>query len=282
MSWLARHPARMELHGRVALTTGGGGPGTGRAVGMRLAAEGASVVVADVDVEGGHETVRRIEAAGGRAAFIRADVTVESDVAAMTAFAGQAYGGLDVLVNSAGGPAAPYFPDAPSDHWGRALDLNLRGPMFAIQHALPSMRLRGGGAVVNIASVAGLGTMRSTPIEYAVAKAGLIRLTAVLGPLAARDGVRVNCVVPDWIATPETTAYAASLDAVGRAEVHMPDQMTPPEQIAGEVVRFVKDDSLIGRVLVCWCEAPWALVAPDDVGYGRSEAAATDRFGAAG
>src|SRR5437879_3493338 len=188
MSWLARHPARMELHGRVALTTGGGGPGTGRAVAMRLAAEGASVVVADVDGEGGHETVRRIEA----------DVTVESDVAAMTAFAGQAYGGLDVLVNSAGGPAAPYFPDAPSDHWGRALDLNLRGPMFAIQHALPSMRLRGGGAVVNIASVAGLGTMRSTPIEYAVAKAGLIRLTAVLGPLAPRDGVRVNCVVPEW------------------------------------------------------------------------------------
>jgi len=262
----------MELHERVALVTGGGGSGTGRAVAGRLAAEGAAVVVADVDVEAGHETVRCIEAAGRRAAFVRADVTVERDVEAMTAFAEETFGGLDVLVNSAGGVVEPCFPDAPSEHWGRTLDLNLRGPMLAIQHALPSMRRRGGGAVVSISSVAGLGTLPNRLVEYAVAKAGLIRLTAVLEPLAARQSVRVNCVVPDWIATEATAAYAATLEPAERARAHVPDRMTPPEDIADAVTWFLRDDALAGRVLVCWCERPWAMVTPGDVGYARADA----------
>jgi NAD(P)-dependent dehydrogenase (short-subunit alcohol dehydrogenase family) len=270
---LARILHRMELLDRVALVTGGGGAGTGRAVALRLAAEGAAVVVADIDAEGGGETVRRVEAAGGRAAFVRADVTAEADVAAMVEFAGEAFGGLDVLVNSAGGPAPLRFPDAPSEQWGRTLDLNLRGPMLAVQHALPAMRRRGGGAIVNIASIAGMGTLPNPQVEYSAAKAGLIRLTAVMQPVTARDGVRVNCVVPDWIATPETTAYSASLDAAERACRHVadPDRMTRPEEIAGAVARFIHDDSMAGRVLVCWCGTPWVLVAPGDVGYARSE-----------
>jgi len=286
---MSAQPDRMELEKRVALVTGGGGAGTGRAIVLRLAAEGMAVVVADIDQDGGQETVRRVRAAGGRASFVPADVTVEEDVLAMTAFAGDMFGGLDVLVNSAGGPDFPHFPDVPGDHWSRTLDRNLRGPMLAIQHALPAMRRRGGGAVVNVASIAGMGTLPNPLVEYAVAKAGLIRLTAVLEPLAARDGVRVNSVAPDWIATPSSVAYAATLDPAERARQHIPDRMTPPEEIAGAVAGLIADDSLAGRVLVCWCDQPWVLVAPGDVGYARFEispapppAAPSDRLGAAG
>ncbi len=259
----------MDLESRVALVTGGGGAGTGRAVAVRLASEGAAVVVADVDPDGGRETVRMIEAAGGRAAFVRSDVTVEPDVRAMVGFAEDTFGGLDVLVNSAGGTTAPFFPEAPSDHWGRTLDLNLCGPMRAIQHALPAMDRRGGGAVVNIASIAGLGTLPNGLAEYAAAKAGLIRLTVTLASLAERRRVRVNCVVPDWIAAPAVTARLASLAPADRANV--PDQLTPPEDIAGAVVGFLRDDALAGRVLVCWCGHPWALVEDGDVGYREFE-----------
>jgi NAD(P)-dependent dehydrogenase (short-subunit alcohol dehydrogenase family) len=251
----------MDLRDSVALVTGGGGPGTGRAIASRLAAEGAAVVVADIDEEGGRDTERAVEAAGGRAAFVRADVTVEADVRAMVAFAEEAFGGLDVLVNSAGGVEGPLYPESPAEHWGRTLDLNLRGPMLAIQHALPAFARRGDGAVVNIASVAGLGTFPAVSPEYAAAKAGLIRLTAVLAPLAARRGVRVNCVVPDWIRTPSTAAHVASLPAAERPV------LTPAEDIAGAVVDLLRDDALAGRVLVCWSDAPWELVAAGDRGF---------------
>jgi len=77
----------------------------------------------------------------------------------------------------------------------------------------------------------------------------------------------VNCVVPDWIGTEATTAVAAALSPAERAERHVPDRLTPPEEIAGAVARFARDDSLAGRVLVCWCEQPWELVEPGDLGY---------------
>jgi NAD(P)-dependent dehydrogenase (short-subunit alcohol dehydrogenase family) len=262
---MSPYGAAMDMHDRVALVTGGGGAGTGRAVAFRLAAEGAAIVVADIDADGGHETVRRVETAGGRAAFVRADLTSERDIGAMVAFAEETFGGLDVLVNSAGGTEPPFYPDARAEHWGQTLDLNLRGPMLAIQRALPLLERRGGGAVVNISSVAGLGHLSNGLCEYAVAKAGLIRLTVVLARLADESRVRVNCVVPDWILTPSVAAHVASLAPAERAR--LPARMTPPEEIAAAVARFVRDDSLAGRVLVCWCDGPWALVADGDRGY---------------
>ena len=147
--------------------------------------------------------MRVIENSNGRAAFVRVDVTAVDEVRRMISFAETTFGGVDVLVNNAGGTPDPHFPEAPLEHWSRVLDLNLRGPMLAIQHALPAMRRRGGGAIVNVSSIAGLGYMPHDSPEYSAAKAGLIRLTATLAPLAARDRVRVNCVVPNWIATEE-------------------------------------------------------------------------------
>ena len=91
----------------------------------------------------------------------------------------------------------------------------------------------------------------------------------VLAPLAGRMGVRVNCVVPDWIGTAATAAYVATLPPEDRARV--PPRLTPPQEIAGAVALFIEDDSLAGRVLVCWCDHPWALVAPGDPGCRDAE-----------
>lgn len=240
----------MEIQGRVAIVTGGGGAGTGRAIALRLAQADAKVVVADVDEAGGAETVRQIDAAGGVAAFFRADVIREDDVRGMVVFSQDTFGGLDILVNNAGLTPEPHFPEAPVEHWSRYLDLNLRGPMLAIQFALEPMTKRGAGAVVNIASVAGFGFAPHSSPEYAAAKAGLIRLTATLAPLADRANVRVNCIIPNWIGTDEVKAEIAAMSPEERAEV--PGVLTPPEEIADAVARFVADETMAGRVLLWW------------------------------
>jgi len=247
----------MHTEPRVALVTGAGGGGTGRAIAVRLAKDSA-VVVNDIDHDGGRHTVELIQQAGGQAAYHPADVTSEAEVGALMQFAVDTFGGLDLLVNNAGGTPAPHFPDAPVAHWSRYLDLNLRAPMLCIQYALPHMRRRGGGSVVNISSVAGLGYALHDSPEYAAAKAGLIRLTATLDFLARRDRVRVNCLVPNWIGTPEVFEEIAAMSPEERATV--PDRLTPPEEIADAVVGFTEDDQAAGRVLVCWSAEPWRLV----------------------
>jgi NAD(P)-dependent dehydrogenase (short-subunit alcohol dehydrogenase family) len=166
----------MEIRGRTAIVTGAAA-GTGRAIARRLAAEGASVVVADIDRENGERTAREI---AGR--FVRADMRSPEDITALISDAEP-----QILVNNAGGGGhvPPHFPEADPDDWGATLDLNLRGPMLATQLALEPMRRQGGGAVVNIASSAGLGTEPYVSPEYGAAKAGLIRFTSTLGDLSA-------------------------------------------------------------------------------------------------
>jgi NAD(P)-dependent dehydrogenase (short-subunit alcohol dehydrogenase family) len=112
----------VELDEKVALVTGAGA-GIGRATALRLAREGAAVVIADVDEEGASNTVRVTRSEGGQAAFIVADVASEADVSNMVAFAEAEFGRLDVLVNNAGGVTEPYFPEGEPEHWGRAIDL---------------------------------------------------------------------------------------------------------------------------------------------------------------
>jgi NAD(P)-dependent dehydrogenase (short-subunit alcohol dehydrogenase family) len=251
----------MEIEGRAAIVTGAGARGTGRAIAERLAREGASVLVADIDRVGGEETAEGIDASGGRAAFIRADMRVADDVERMVSEAEALFGRLDVLVNNAGWTDEPHFPDGSPEHWTATLDLNLRGPMLATQHALDPMRRRGGGVVVNIASVAGLGYRPHSSPEYAAAKAGLIRFSAALAPLHERLGVRVNCVIPEWIATDHVKETIAAMPPEERAKV--PERLNEPDEIADVVVELVQDDGLAGRVVVCWCGEPRRLIDAD-------------------
>jgi NAD(P)-dependent dehydrogenase (short-subunit alcohol dehydrogenase family) len=253
----------VEIPGKVALVTGAGAAGTGRAIARALGEKGAAVAVNDLDENGGAQTVRLIEAADGKAAFVRADMTQEEEIQAAIAFAVSTFGGLDILVNNAGGTPRPHFPDAPVEHWSRTLDLNLRGPMLAIQHALPEMRRRGAGAVVNISSVAGIGWKPHSSPEYSAAKAGLARLTATLAPLVERDGVRVNCIVPNWIGTDEVLAEVEAMTPEERAEV--PEVLTKPEKIAELAVELIEDESLAGRVFIWWTGDKPRAVPLDDL-----------------
>jgi NAD(P)-dependent dehydrogenase (short-subunit alcohol dehydrogenase family) len=239
----------MRIAGKVALVTGAGS-GIGRAIALRLAREGAAVVVDDISPRGGRAVVREIEAAGGRAVFVRADVGVDSDVRRMIAFATKTFGALDILVNNAGCTLPePAYPDAPAKQWSRVLDVYLRGVMLATQLAIESMRQRGGGAVVKIASAAGIGYGPSVLCEYAAAKAGVVRLTATLGGLKERDNIRVNCICPGWVNTPMSQATIAAMPPAVRRRV-VPPVLIEPEEIAADVVRLVRDDRLAGRVLL--------------------------------
>jgi NAD(P)-dependent dehydrogenase (short-subunit alcohol dehydrogenase family) len=247
----------MEIEGRTAVVTGAGAEGTGRAIAMALAARGARVVIGDIDPVGGQATVERITEGGGRAAFIRADVRVGDDVLEMVAFAERTFGGLDILVNNAGNTWPPHFPECLPAHWEAALDLNLLGPMRALQVSLGPMRRRGGGAVVNVSSIAGLGFAPHDSPEYAAAKAGLIRLTATLAPLAESDNVRVNCVVPHWIDTEEVRREIAAMPQEERERI---PQLIEPSEVADAVLEMVQDDSMAGRVMVMWCEEAPRLI----------------------
>jgi NAD(P)-dependent dehydrogenase (short-subunit alcohol dehydrogenase family) len=211
----------MELRGRVALVTGAAA-GTGRAIAARLAREGAVVVVADVDDTRGQATALELDAE-----YVHADMTSPDDVRTMVDFAA-AQGALGLLVNNAGGGGhvPPHFPEATPEQWGAWLDLNLRGPMLATQLAMRAMP--NGGAVVNIASMSGIEDEPYVSPEYGAAKAGLIRFTT---SLAEHRGVRVNCVVPGWIATERDPEAPIAMDVVASAVI----ELAADDSAAGEV-----------------------------------------------
>lgn len=255
----------MEIVGKSAIVTGAGGGGSGRAIARRLAHDAASVVVSDLDEGGGHETLRRIEAASGRATFFRADVGVEAEVRALIAFAEKTYGSVDIVVNNAG----PYYPQAPLERWFETLQANLLGAMYGTLYGIEAMRRRGGGAVVNIGSTSSLGHGRkhSKSPAYDVAKAGVIRLTTTLAWLREREGIRVNCLVPDWVESEELKSYVDALTPQQRKQQNVPDVLTTLDEIAHAVVQLATDESLAGRVMVCWNGQPRLLIPFGDPGY---------------
>jgi len=242
----------VDPQGKVALVTGAG-YGIGRGIARRLATAGASVVVNDIDDPHGRETVSLIEGAGGRAAFVRADVSSEEDVQRMISFAEETFGGLYILVNNAANEIEPpFYPYANADRWRRTLDVCLVGTMIATQQAIKLMSERGGGVIVNLSSMAGVGFTPHDAPEYAAAKAGIMRLTATLAPLKERLNIRVNCIAPNWVATEKVRSYVPQLTAQQRADWWVPDMnvMAAPEDIADAVVQLVQDDSLYGRSLL--------------------------------
>jgi NAD(P)-dependent dehydrogenase (short-subunit alcohol dehydrogenase family) len=256
----------MDLTGKVAVVTGSGSGGCGRAIGRRFAKEGCSVVVSDINERGGQETVRLIQADGGQAAFFRADLAVEGQIQALVEFAETTFGGLDILVNNA---SAPYPPQTLLDHWFDAVKVDLLGAIHATAYAIRAMRKRGGGAIVNVGSTSAIGHGRkhSKSPAYDMAKMAMIRFTTTLAPLHEHERIRVNCIVPDWVASPQVTEYVDSLTREQRKAGNVPEVLTTLEEIADAVVELATNESLAGRVMVWWCGQPRRFIPVGDPGY---------------
>lgn len=231
----------------------GGAAGIGAAVAEALAQARADVVIADRDVDVGTATARRLGAG-----FLEADAGTVEGVRAMLASVRQRWGPVDVLVNNAGGFSGPTYPEASADHWLRTLDLNLRAVMIATQLAIQDMTGRG-GAIVNVSSIAGLGHAAHPSPEYAVAKAGVLRLTACLEPLHKSAGIRVNCVCPDLVDTPSSRRERAAMTPSQRAAI---PPAIPPDEIARVVLDLLLDERLAGRAVVCRHREPRHVLVP--------------------
>jgi NAD(P)-dependent dehydrogenase (short-subunit alcohol dehydrogenase family) len=235
----------VEVNGKVAIVTGAAA-GIGRATAAVLAGEGAEIVVADVDAGEGQRTAREL---GGR--FVRADVLSDADLRGLIGGAQ----GLAILVNNAGGAPGPHYPQAPIEHWSRTLELNLRSVLAATQLALEAMTE--GGAIVSVASMAGYGLFPHDAPEYAAAKAGVMRLTGALSPLAQKTGVRINCICPDWVDTPAVHRSLASMSQEERAQV---PELVSAEEIGSLILALIRDDSLAGRVMIRPADGPPVLM----------------------
>ncbi len=236
-------PFARRLEGRVALVTGGGS-GIGRASAMAFAREGARVVVSDVNLEGGEETVHLIEEQGGESTFVPSDVSDGEQVARLVAATLDRYGRLDCAHNNGGieGPLASVV-DLAEDDWNRVIDINLKGVWWCLKHEILAMLATGGGAIVNTASVSGMKGFPPLLPAYVASKYGVVGLTAVTARDYASRGIRVNAVCPGAIDTPMLDRIGEGAQRLGVAMVaeNPSGRLGTPEEVAAAVVWLCSD-----------------------------------------
>lgn len=228
-----------EFRGKVALVTGAAS-GIGRASAQAFARRGARVLVADVDAEGGGETVDKIESAGGEAIFVSTDVSKAAEVEALVGRAVEEYGRLDFAHNNAGvgGQPGP-LADGTEEDFERVVAVNLKGVWLCMKHEIRQMLAQGGGAIVNTSSIGGLlGFQGLTP--YTASKHGVSGLTKNAALDYASLGIRINAVAPGTIRTPMVARFTGG-DPEAEAQLaamHPVGRIAEPEEVA-EVVAFL-------------------------------------------
>lgn len=234
--------SRMRFEDKVAIITGGGS-GIGRATALRLAADGAAVLCADVNGDGLAETKAAILGAGGRAETCTTDVRDPAATGAMAETARKAFGGIDILVNSAGVFRMSHSTELDPEEWNRILAINLSGTFFAAQAVLPDLLERGGN-IVNVASNAGL-FGQAYNAAYCASKGGVVQLTRALAVEYGRKGVRVNCVCPGGVATPLTAAFQAPDGAEGDllGRLQLTSHIGSPEEIADSIAYLASEEA---------------------------------------
>jgi len=243
-----------RVQGKVALVTGAGG-GIGAACALALAREGAAVAVADIDLASAERQVAAIEAEGGNAIALQADLGDEASVIAMVEATVARLGGLDILHNNAADTRLSSTRDRPvesvdTEVWDAILRINLRGTMIACRTAIPHLRRRG-GVIINTSSDAALaGALSHT--AYSASKAAINSLTQGIATQHGKEGIRCNAISPGLIVTPSTKdSYAAS----GVGDIMLRHHLTPrlgrPEDIAAALVFLASDEAgfITGQII---------------------------------
>ena len=244
----------MKLQDKVAIVTGAG-QGIGAATARRMAAEGAKVVVSDVNDETGEAVAQSIRDAGGEATFVHADVSDVGDVRKLMAAAKDTYGGLDVLHNNAGVHETNFTTDQaqsfelPEEIWDRVIAINLKGTWMCSKYAAPLLAEGGGGAIVNAASIGGL-VGYPMGSAYGPSKAGVVQLTRVMAIELAPQGTRVNCYAPGNTDTPMVSKYYDTAPP-GEQEMikqqllgtHLTPRLGEPDEVASLVVFLASDEA---------------------------------------
>jgi len=231
-----------QFAGKIALVTGAAS-GIGKGTAELLAKRGAQVIVADINLEAAQRAVATIGNSGGVAAAVQANVSDAAAVETMVKFAVDTYGGLDVAVNNAGvggelNPTGSYSVEG----WQRVIDINLSGVFYSMRYEIPAMLARGGGAIVNVASILGsVGTANSP--AYVAAKHGVVGLTKAAALEYAAQGIRINSVGPGYIATPlvENSLDADTLSAL--ANLHAMKRLGKDTEVAALITFLASDEA---------------------------------------
>ena len=235
----------LRLEDRVALVTGGS-TGIGRASALAFAREGANVVISDIDVAGGEETVKMIEKAGGGAIFVKADVSNAIEVKVLINKAIETYGRLDYAHNNAGIEGTPGISTVgyTEENWDRVININLKGVWLCMKYEIPQMLKQGGGAIVNTSSVGGLVGAGPGFSAYVASKHSVVGLTKAAALEYATAGIRVNTVCPGPTNTPmmQRTTTADPNGEAERGSTPM-GRVGTPEEVAEAVVWLCSDEA---------------------------------------
>jgi NAD(P)-dependent dehydrogenase (short-subunit alcohol dehydrogenase family) len=236
----------MEFADKVVVVTGAG-MGMGKAAALAFSREGASVVVAEIREEPGQAVVREITEGGGKAIFVQTDVSKAADAERMAAEAVRAFGGIDVLFNNAGIVLYGDVIDTPEEEWDRVVDVNLKGIYLCSKYCAPEIKKRGGGAIVNTASVQAFACQRRVA-AYAASKGGVVMLTKSMALDLADSGIRVNCICPGSIHTPMLDLAASVFSPHNPAaaiadwgKLHPIGRVGRPEEVA-DLVLFLASE----------------------------------------